>query len=65
MYGGVGTGKSHLSIAIGLAVIKSDKQVYFFTVHVMINRLAKAKEQYQLERVVTKLLKEELLIFDE
>jgi DNA replication protein DnaC len=65
LYGGVGTGKTHLSIAIGLSVIKTGKQVYFYTVHDLINHLVKAKEQDQLEKVMNKLLKAELLILDE
>jgi len=65
LYGGVGTGKSHLSTALGLTVIKSGKQVYFYTVHDLINHLVKAKEQHQLERAMNKLLKAELLILDE
>jgi len=64
-YGGVGTGKSHLSIAIGLSVIKTGKQVYFYTVHDLINHLVKAKELHQLEKTMTKLLKADLLILDE
>jgi DNA replication protein DnaC len=65
LYGGVGTGKTHLSIAIGLSVIKTGKQVYFYTVHDLINHLVKAKEQHQLEKAMNKLLKAELLILDE
>ncbi|MCK5764008.1 MAG: IS21-like element helper ATPase IstB [Clostridiales bacterium] len=65
LYGGVGTGKTHLSIAIGLSVIKSGKQVYFYTVHDLINHLVKAKEQNQLEKAMNKLIKAELLILDE
>lgn len=62
LYGGVGTGKTHLSIAIGLSVIKSGKQVYFYTLHDLINHLVKAKEQNQLEKAMNKLIKAELLI---
>lgn len=65
LYGGVGTGKTHLSIAIGLSVIKSGKQVYFYTLHDLINHLVKAKEQNQLEKAMNKLIKAELLILDE
>jgi len=65
LYGGVGSGKTHLSIALGLTAIKAGKKVYFYTVHDLINHLVKAKEQQQLEKAMTKLLKADLLIFDE
>ena len=65
LYGGVGSGKTHLSIALGLTAIKAGKKVYFYTVHDLINHLVKAKEQQQLEKAMTKLLKADLLILDE
>jgi DNA replication protein DnaC len=65
LYGGVGSGKTHMSIALGLTAIKAGKKVYFYTVHDLINHLVKAKEQQLLEKTMNKLLKADLLILDE
>lgn len=65
LYGGVGSGKTHMCIALGVSAIKSGKKVYFYTVHDLINHLIKAKEQQQLDKTMNKLLKADLLILDE
>ena len=51
LYGGVGTGKTHLSIALGVKAIENQKVVLFFTVHSLINRLVKAKEDDTYENM--------------
>lgn len=42
LYGGVGTRKTHLSIALGVEAINKEKKVLFYTVHSLINQLVKA-----------------------
>lgn len=45
LYGGIGTGKTHLSIALGIKAIEEQKVVLFYTVHSLINQLVKAYEK--------------------
>ena len=65
LYGGVGTGKTHLSIALGLEAIKNEKKVLFYTVHSLINQLVKAKEEHTYEKLMKKIEGVDLLILDE
>jgi len=65
LYGGVGSGKTHMSIALGLKAIQSEKQVAFYTLHDFVNHLMKAKDLGQLEKAIKRLLKAELIILDE
>lgn len=65
LYGSVGTGKTHLSIALGIEAIKAQKTVLFFTVHQLINHLVKAKEDQVFEKLLKKIEKADLLILDE
>jgi len=65
LYGAVGSGKTHMSIALGLKAIQNGMQVSFYTVHDLINHLMKAKEEHQLEKAIKRLLKAELIILDE
>ena len=65
LYGGVGSGKSHMGIALGAAAIQQEKVVLFFTVYDLINQLVRAKETNQMERTMKKILKADLIILDE
>jgi DNA replication protein DnaC len=65
LYGNIGAGKTHLSIALGIKAINRNKIVYFFTVHELINRLIKENENGTGERFMKKLKKADLLILDE
>ena len=60
-----GTGKTHLAIAIGLAMCREGKRVRFFTAANLVTRLEEAQKQYQLDRLLTQLDKTDLLICDE
>ncbi len=60
-----GTGKTHLAIAIGLAMCREGKRVRFFTAASLVTRLEEAQKQYQLDRLLTQLDKADLLIVDE
>ncbi len=60
-----GTGKTHLAIAIGLAMCREGRRVRFFTAANLVTRLEEAQKQYQLDRLLTQLDKTDLLIVDE
>ena len=65
-YGGVGTGKTFLSTLIGLNAIQSSaKNIKFFTVAGLVNRLLDAHEKGTLGRFYKQLEKLDLLILDE
>jgi DNA replication protein DnaC len=65
LYGGVGSGKTHMAIALGAAAIQKEKVVLFFTVHDLINQLVAAKETGQTERLMKKIMKADLILLDE
>ena len=65
LYGRVGAGKSHLALAIGLKALQQQKLVVFYTLHDLVNALVKAKEIHQMDRFMSKLLKNDLIILDE
>ena len=65
LYGGVGTGKTHLGTAIGVQAINNQKKVLFYTVHSLINQLVKAKEENRYEKLMKKIEGVDLLILDE
>ena len=63
--GSVGTGKTHLAIALGLAACRLGHRVRFFTAANLVTRLEEAQKQYQLDRFLAQLDKTDLLICDE
>jgi DNA replication protein DnaC len=65
MYGNVGTGKSHLSIALGVEACKKRLNVKFFRTSALVNKLAEAKKGGTLSALMKQLSKADLLIFDE
>lgn len=65
MIGNPGTGKTHLSIALGQQACKAGFKVRFFTAAGLANELAEAQENRSLSRLEKSLLKCELLILDE
>ena len=65
LVGSVGTGKTHISIALGLAACREGKRVRFFTASGLVNRLEEAQKQYQLDRYLSQLDRADLLICDE
>lgn len=65
MYGNVGTGKSHLSAALGLEACKKGLNTKFFRTSALVSRLAEAKKGGELSRLLAQLSKAELLICDE
>ncbi|MCZ7624149.1 MAG: ATP-binding protein [Candidatus Kuenenia sp.] len=63
--GQTGTGKTHLSIALGVEACKKKKTVLFFTAAKLVNMLLEARSEQQLSRLQKRLIKAELVILDE
>ena len=63
--GPCGTGKTHLSIAIGLCACAKGYKVYFDTAAGLINTLIEAKNEYRLSKKMKQLLRFDLIIIDE
>ncbi len=60
-----GTGKTHLSIALGLKACQAGYTVRFLSAVEMVTQLLEAEEQGTLRRALRQLLKLDLLIVDE
>jgi DNA replication protein DnaC len=65
MYGNVGTGKTYLSIALGVEACKKGIETRFFRTAALVNRLSEAKKSGTLSALMKQLAKAELLICDE
>jgi DNA replication protein DnaC len=65
MYGNVGTGKTFLSIALGVEACKRGINTKFFRTAALVNQLSEAKKSGTLSVFMKKLTKTELLICDE
>jgi DNA replication protein DnaC len=65
LIGSVGTGKTHVATALGLAACRQGQRVRFFTAANLVTRLEEAQKQYQLDRFLAQLDKADLLICDE
>ena len=63
--GNAGTGKTHLSVALGQAACRAGKRVRFCTAAALVNQLEEAQKQYRLDRLLSALEKVDLLIVDE
>ncbi|MDI6602472.1 MAG: IS21-like element helper ATPase IstB [Thermoanaerobacteraceae bacterium] len=65
LYGPVGTGKSHLAIAIGVEACNQGKKVKFFRTAALVNQLNDAKANGELRKFMKQLGKCDLIICDE
>ena len=65
LYGGVGSGKTHMSIALGVLACERNQKVRFHTVTELVLKLSDAYRNGTLERLVRELKQLELLILDE
>jgi DNA replication protein DnaC len=63
--GSHGTGKTHISIALGQAACRRGLRVRFFTAAALVTELEKAQKQYTLDRFLSQLERVQLLICDE
>ena len=64
LYGAVGTGKTHLSVALGVKAINQGKKSVFYRVHDLINQL-EADDGKKVAKVYKKIHQADLLILDE
>lgn len=65
LFGPVGTGKTHLAIALGVRACELGLATRFFTAASLVTRLSESKQAGQLERTMKDLEKVELIIIDE
>ena len=65
LLGNPGTGKTHLSIALGLKACAAGYRVRFTTAAGLVNELTEAREEHRLTRLIRQLAKADLLIIDE
>jgi DNA replication protein DnaC len=65
LYGPVGTGKSHLATALGVLACEQGIRTRFFTAAQLVVRLSEAFASGVLEKVISSILKAQLLIIDE
>ena len=64
LYGTVGTGKTHLSVALGVKLISQGKKAVFYRVHDLINQL-ESQDEKKVSAVYKKIKQADLLILDE
>lgn len=65
LYGPVGTGKTHMATAIGVAACNQGKRVRFFRTASLVNQLIDAKTSGSFGKFLRQLEKVDLLICDE
>jgi DNA replication protein DnaC len=65
LYGNVGTGKTHMAIAAGVAACNKGKVVRFFRTAALVNQLNEAQKKGDLVKFLNGLLKADLIICDE
>ncbi len=65
LVGSHGTGKTHISIGLGLAACRAGLRVRFFTAAALVSQLEKEQKQYTLDRFLRQLDRAHLLICDE
>ena len=62
--GGVGTGKTHLSIALGMTCCQHDYRVRFVTAAELVTLLVEAQQQGRLARKLAQLDRFDVVILD-
>ena len=65
LLGPPGTGKTHLSVALGMRAVEAGYSVLFLTLESLMTRLVRAKRENRLERSLQQLGYPKLLILDE
>ena len=65
LIGNAGTGKTHVAVALGLAICRLGKRVRFVTAANLVTQLEEAQQQHRLDRLLTQLDRLDLLIIDE
>lgn len=65
LVGPIGTGKTHLAIALGIEAAKRRRRVWFRKASDLVRDLVEARDQRELGRLQAKLMRLDLLIVDE
>ena len=65
LVGGSGTGKTHLALSLGMALIRLEKRVRFYNVVDLANELEQEKQSGKSGRVVRHMLRHDCIILDE
>ncbi len=65
LIGNAGTGKTHIAVALGLAICRLGKRVRFVSAASLVTQLEEAQQQHRLDRLLTQLDRLDLLIIDE
>jgi DNA replication protein DnaC len=65
LIGAIGTGKTHIAIALGLAACEQGRRVRFYTAAGLINELLEAQETRRLSKLENWLMRQDLVIIDE
>jgi DNA replication protein DnaC len=65
LIGNAGTGKTHVAIALGLAICRLGRRVRFVTTASLVTQLEEAQQQHRLDRLLSQLDRLDLLIIDE
>jgi DNA replication protein DnaC len=65
LIGNAGTGKTHVAIALGLAICRLGQRVRFVTAASLVTQLEEAQQQHRLDRLLSQLDRVDLLIIDE
>ncbi len=63
--GSSGTGKTHMATAIGLEACKNNFRTRFVTCYGLVNELIEAREEKELQRLLQRYSRYDLLILDE
>jgi DNA replication protein DnaC len=65
LIGSIGTGKTHIATALGLAACEQGRRVRFYTAVGLINELLEAQEAHRLSKLEAWLMRQDLIILDE
>lgn len=65
LFGPSGVGKTHLAAAIGLSLVERGRKVRFITGTALVQQLQRAKLELQLQTVLQKLDRYDLLVIDD
>jgi DNA replication protein DnaC len=65
LIGGIGTGKTHVAISLGLCACEQGHKVRFYAAAGLINELLEAQESHSISKLEARLMKYKLIILDE
>jgi DNA replication protein DnaC len=65
LVGGSGTGKTHLALSLGIAMIRLEKHVRFYNVVDLVNELEREKQSGKSGKTIRHMLRHDCLILDE